>query len=37
MKKNYIAPQVEDIKMDTLMVDFLTIETVSNASQQTAN
>jgi len=29
MKKNYIAPQVEDIKMDTLMVDYLDIQAVS--------
>jgi len=37
MKKNYIAPLCEDIKMDTLMVDYLTIETVSQAQQQTAD
>lgn len=29
MKKNYIAPLVEDVKMDTLMQQFLDIATVS--------
>jgi len=37
MKKNYIAPQVEDVRMDAIMVDYLNIATVSTAQQQTAD
>jgi len=35
MKKNYMAPQVEDVMMDTLMVDFLGVATVSTGDPAT--
>jgi len=37
MKKQYIAPLSEDVKMDNLMQAFLDIATVSTAQQQTAD
>jgi len=33
MKKNYIAPLCEDVKMNNLMVDFLGIATVSGQAE----
>lgn len=39
MKKNYIAPQVEDMQLETLMggATILDIQEVSVAQKQTAN
>jgi len=37
MKKNYIAPLCEDVKMDALMQQFLDIATVSTPKEQTAD
>jgi len=37
MKKQYIAPLCEDVKMDNLMQQFLDIQTVSTPQQQTAD
>jgi len=35
MKKSYLVPQVEDIAMDVLMDDFLSVATNSNGSAKT--
>jgi len=37
MKKQYIAPLSEDVKMDALMQAYLDIEKVSVPQQQTAD
>jgi len=37
MKKNYIAPQTEDVTLDSLMQSYLDVATTSNPQQQTAD
>jgi len=35
--KQYIAPQIEDVTLDSLMQSYLDVATVSTAQQQTAD